>query len=115
MGPGAPRQAEIEARRDLIIADLPFGAAAQLDAAAGAAVDLHVPPACVRVFPDEIFLNIHEVALTEEERDAAQTYYGKLNDDETINERELWRDMVARFGAERSAYILPNGAARSGT
>lgn len=61
---------------------------------------------CVRVFPDEIFLNIHEVALTEEERDAAQAYYVKLNDDETVNERELWRDMVARFGAERSAYIL---------
>lgn len=34
------------------MADLPAGAAAQLDVAAGAAVDLHLPPACVRVFPD---------------------------------------------------------------
>lgn len=58
----------------------------------------------VRVFPDEIFLDTHEVALTEEERGAAKSYYEELN--EKNNERELWRDLVARFGAQRSAYIL---------
>lgn len=58
----------------------------------------------VRVFPDEIFLNTHEVALTEEERDAARHYYDELN--ENNNEPELWRDMIARFGVPRSAYIL---------
>lgn len=58
----------------------------------------------VRVYPDEIFLDSHEVALTEEEQAAARHYYDTLN--ELNNEKELWRDMVARFGVERSAYIL---------
>src|SRR5690606_6218205 len=60
----------------------------------------------VRVFPDEIFLDTHEVALTVEEREAARTYYTRLNEEETITERELWRDLIARFGVPRSAYIL---------
>src|SRR5215471_1554157 len=58
----------------------------------------------VRVYPDEIFLDKHETALTVEERDAARNYYQQLN--QFDNERELWRDMVKRFGAPRSAYIL---------
>jgi hypothetical protein len=58
----------------------------------------------VRVFPDELFLNIHETALTEEERDAARRYYEELN--ENNNEPKLWRDLIARFGVPRSAYIL---------
>src|SRR6187401_1492609 len=52
----------------------------------------------VRVYPDEIFLNTHESALTVAEYDAAKDYYTKLNDEN--NEKPLWRDMVARFGAE---------------
>ena len=60
----------------------------------------------VRVFPDEILLDTHEVALTEEERDAARAYYETLNEDEDANERALWRDLIARFGVTRSAYIL---------
>ncbi len=58
----------------------------------------------VRIFPDEIFLNTHERALTVAERDAAIAYYTELN--EKNNETELWRDMVARFGVQRSAYVL---------
>lgn len=58
----------------------------------------------VRVFPDEIFLNTHERALTVEERDAAIKYYSELN--EKNNEMQVWRDIVARFGVQRSAYIL---------
>lgn len=58
----------------------------------------------VRVYPDEIFHNSHETALTREEYDAGKAYYVELN--EKNNERALWRDMVARFGVERSAYIL---------
>ena len=58
----------------------------------------------VRVFPDEIFLNTHETALTVAERDAARKYYEDLNTG--VAETALWRDMVARFGVERSAYLL---------
>ena len=59
----------------------------------------------VRVFPDEVFLNTHETALTVAEHDAGRDYYVKLND-ATKTEAELWRDIVARFGVQRSAYIL---------
>jgi hypothetical protein len=58
----------------------------------------------VRVFPDEIFLNTHEQALTEEEYAAAKYYYQQLN--QFGGEAALWRDLVARFGTPRSAYIL---------
>jgi len=58
----------------------------------------------VRVFPDEIFLNTHETALTVAEFDAAKKYYQDLN--ASSDERPLWRDLVARFGVERSAYLL---------
>jgi len=58
----------------------------------------------VRVFPDEIFLNTHERALTPEEEAAARAYYAELNDKN--NEKQLWRDLIARFGVQRSAYIL---------
>lgn len=58
----------------------------------------------VRVYPDEIFMNMHEVALTLEEQAAAKNYYETLNQED--NEKALWRDMVTRFGVERSAYIL---------
>jgi len=59
----------------------------------------------IRMFPDEIFINTHEIALTDEERSAAESYYTKLNKTED-SEPALWRDLVARFGAPRSAYIL---------
>lgn len=58
----------------------------------------------VRVYPDEIFLDSHETALTPEEQDAGRHYYDVLNNEN--NEKELWRDIVARFGVQRSAYIL---------
>jgi hypothetical protein len=59
----------------------------------------------VRVFPDEVFLNTHETALTVAEYDAARNYYEKLNDG-SQTEAALWRDLIARFGVQRSAYIL---------
>lgn len=61
----------------------------------------------VRVYPDEIFLNMHERALTREERTAAEAYYTELNENTDPDiEKKLWRDIVALFGVERSAYIL---------
>lgn len=58
----------------------------------------------VRVFPDEIFVNRHEIALTVAERDAAIKYYNDLNT--RGNEKDRWREIIQRFGPERSAYIL---------
>jgi hypothetical protein len=59
----------------------------------------------VRVYPDEIFLNRHETALTTEEFAAGEKYYEDLNV-EAASKEANWRDMVRRFGAQRSAYIL---------
>jgi hypothetical protein len=58
----------------------------------------------LRIYPDEIFLNKHEKALTREEHEAAIKYYKDLN--EFGDEPSRWREIVARFGAERSAYLL---------
>ncbi|MGC4070209.1 MAG: hypothetical protein QM784_37225 [Polyangiaceae bacterium] len=58
----------------------------------------------VRVFPDEILQSTHETALTTEEYAAAENYYVQLN--EHGKEPELWRDLIARFGVQRSAYLL---------
>lgn len=58
----------------------------------------------VRLSPDEIAFNTHETALTPEEQQRAKAYYTALN--ETGGEAGLWRDLVARYGAPRAAYIL---------
>lgn len=57
----------------------------------------------VRVFPDEIFLNRHETALTVAEQEAGKKYYDDLN----FHGEELkrWQEIIQRFGPERSAYI----------
>jgi hypothetical protein len=65
----------------------------------------------LRVYPDEIFLNSHETALTEDEYAAGKQFYDDLNTltDATNNDktkRAHWTDMVRKFGAERSAFIL---------
>ena len=58
----------------------------------------------VRVFPDEILVSSHETALTPEEQDRAKEYYEELVSG--TKEEDLWRDLIARFGVQRSAYIL---------
>ncbi len=60
----------------------------------------------LRVYPDDIFLNRHETALTVEEQAAGQHYYEELNKPGGVSEQANWRDMVRRFGSLRSAYIL---------
>lgn len=62
------------------------------------------PKLRVRVFPDEIFMNRLEGALTVEEQEAAKKYYNDLN---TLgHEEDRWREIIQTFGPERSAHIL---------
>jgi hypothetical protein len=56
----------------------------------------------VRIFPDEIFLNRHEKALTSDEVTAGEAYYTAGSG----GQADQWRQMVRLFGAPRSAYIL---------
>jgi len=58
----------------------------------------------LRVYPDEILLNQHESALTQAEYDAGVKYYTQFF--ESGDELKQWREIIARFGPERSAYIL---------
>lgn len=65
----------------------------------------------LRVYPDEIFMNSHETALTEGEYAAGKQFYEDLNTitvlvDNDKAKRAHWTDMVRAFGAERSAFIL---------
>jgi hypothetical protein len=59
----------------------------------------------VRIYPDEIFLDIHERALAPDEVKAAIAYYQDLDLSPRDAERLRWRDLAGRFGANRAAYI----------
>jgi hypothetical protein len=58
----------------------------------------------IRIVPDEIFANTHETALTPEEAEAGLAYHVQWNNG--APQQQLWRDLIARFGVPRSAYIL---------
>ena len=58
----------------------------------------------LRIYPDEIYINLLETALTRDEYNAAINYYTQR--DKGINEHELWRQMVQLMTSERAAYVL---------
>lgn len=61
----------------------------------------------VRFFPDDVAVQSHEPALTEEEVAAGQAYWREVwragGDD--ARERDAWRALVAGFGGPRAAWI----------
>jgi hypothetical protein len=60
----------------------------------------------VRIYPDEIFINLHEPAITRAERDAGIRYY-TLRDQQGGDENgELWRQLLDTMTPERAAYVL---------
>jgi hypothetical protein len=58
----------------------------------------------VRIFPDEIFINLHEPAVTRDEFNAGVAYYKQR--DAGGNEGELWRQIIQQMPPERAAYVL---------
>jgi hypothetical protein len=65
------------------------------------------PPALkVRIYPDEIFVDVHERALTPAEHAAGVEYYVGRALDDKVAERERWRRLIARFPVRRAAYIV---------
>jgi len=69
--------------------------------------DFSVSPAVlkVRIYPDEIWINQHERALTSAEVDAAKQYY--LDQLATGSDgSEQWRQIVTKMTATRAAYVL---------
>jgi hypothetical protein len=58
----------------------------------------------VRIYPDEIWINQHERALTPDEVEAAKQYF--INREITGNEREQWRQILTKMSSERAAYVL---------
>ncbi|HWP09926.1 MAG TPA: hypothetical protein VNN72_29490 [Polyangiaceae bacterium] len=59
----------------------------------------------VRLSPDEISLYTHESRVTPSEDEAGVNYWQGFIDEKP--ETELWRDIVARVGAPRAAYLVP--------
>lgn len=59
----------------------------------------------VRIYPDEIWVNQHETALTQAEIDAAKQYY---SDRQTTGSdgKEQWRQLLTKMSATRAAYVL---------
>jgi hypothetical protein len=64
----------------------------------------------VRVYLDRIFFNTNEPALTPTEEAAGKAYYEGLDDNGAHRgaevEKNLWRNLVARFDASRAAWIV---------
>ena len=58
----------------------------------------------VRIYPDEIFVNLHEQAVTRDEYNAGIAYYQAR--DAGGDEHELWRQIRQQMSAERAAYVL---------
>jgi hypothetical protein len=59
----------------------------------------------VRVFPDEVSIMTHEEPLTPAEDAAGRKYWQELMYG-AIPQTVLWRDLIARFGVPRAAWIL---------
>jgi hypothetical protein len=62
------------------------------------------PALLLRVYPDEIFLNTHETALTSEEVAAGKKYY--IDTDTEHEQPERWRELLRTMTPERAAYVL---------
>jgi hypothetical protein len=60
----------------------------------------------VRIYPDEVFSDIHERTLTPEEKQAGQAYWDFKNENDGSESIELWTQMADRFGVPRAAYIV---------
>ncbi len=58
----------------------------------------------IRVYPDEIFADLHRRPVTRDERESAETYWRDGWD--PANEPAAWRALVARYGPERSAWLV---------
>jgi hypothetical protein len=69
-------------------------------------------PTClqVRVYPDEIFLDTHEPALTDAEVAAGKSYWQSVDASGSYAgrnvEKDQWRALVTQFGAPRAAWIV---------
>lgn len=72
-------------------------------------VDGHL---CIRVFPDQLFVNTHQERLTEEEFHAGDGLATLVNNSEWPSEelvklaRGEWNELARRYGTNRAAYIL---------
>jgi hypothetical protein len=58
----------------------------------------------IRISPDEISLNTHELPLTREEDEAGRAYWEAYI--AGTEERVLWRDIIKRFDLPRAAYVV---------
>ncbi|MGW0735575.1 hypothetical protein [Streptomyces sp. NPDC002851] len=63
----------------------------------------------IRVFPDQLHIDAHEPALTEDEREGARWYWNRrwaAGLDDTAAATEAWRQLTERFRPGRAAYLV---------
>ena len=66
---------------------------------------------CVRIYPDQVFVETHEPRLTQEELDAGSAYRQQVNsvslDDAKYEENrcDAWCELARLFGPERAAWV----------
>src|SRR4051812_37685251 len=66
---------------------------------------------CIRVFPDQPFINSHQPALTKDEHDAALALLNSLPEDlaeagSLDAARENWKNLAKLYGSNRAAWIV---------
>ena len=70
-------------------------------------VDVHGAPVLrVRIYPDEIYANIHETALTKEENDAGTTYWTGVEITGDVSANDAWTTITGLMPAERASYVI---------
>lgn len=66
------------------------------------------PELWLRIFPDQIAIDTHEDALTEDEWNAAQQYWtqmGTYSSQNVTGQQTSWAQLAASFGPRRAAYV----------
>jgi hypothetical protein len=58
----------------------------------------------LRVYPDDVHVDAHEEALTDNERAAGERYWQLVGDAGAVTSAEAWADLVSRLGAARASW-----------
>lgn len=60
----------------------------------------------IRVYPDEVFSDIHERELTPDESAAGADYWTAVSNNDGKETADLWAPVAKRYGVPRAAYIV---------
>ena len=112
-----PDDAFAQLRADLPIMLLPIRLETRLSLKLDAHGNPTVPILKLRMYPDQIHVDSHEAALSNDERDAGQRYWTTVSehrgDDDLL--RAAWLQLTGRWGERRAAWIARVMESHNGT